>query len=202
MVKRKPAQESLREHMLLLREFVRTPFSTATIAPSSRHLAHGMAGAVRLDIARSVVELGPGTGALTNELLPRLRHDARFLAVELNPTFAEEWQRQFPGRQLELGSVADLQQICLRRQMTDIDCIVSGLPWQSFPEELQVAGLEAVEGVLSPGGQMVTFGYHVGLCIPSGRRFLRLAEKRFRKVERLKWVWRNLPPAYILRCTR
>lgn len=202
MIRRKPAQESLREHMLLLREFVRAPFSTATIAPSSRHLAHRMAGALQLETAQSVVELGPGTGALTNELLPRLHRDARFLAVELNPNFAEEWQRQFPGRQVEVGSVVNLRQICIRHQMPQVDCIVSGLPWPSFPVPLQESGLEEVVSLLNPGGQMVTFGYHVGMCMPSGRHFLRLVERRFRRVERLKWVWRNLPPAYILRCTR
>lgn len=202
MIRRKPAQESFREHILLLREFVRAPLSTATIAPSSRHLAHRMALSVELENAKSVVELGPGTGALTNELVRRLRHDAQFLAVELNPVLAADWQRQFPRYQMAVGSVADLREICSQHQIGNVDCIVSALPWPSFPQELQEAGLEEVVEVLSPGGQMVTFGYHVGMLMPSGRNFLRLIEHRFRKVERLKWVWRNLPPAYILRCTK
>lgn len=202
LMKPEAARESLREHMLLLREFVRYPFHTAALAPSSRHLAHRMAAAVPLSTAKSVVELGPGTGALTKALLPRLDQQARFLAVELNPTFAEEWRRQFPGRQVEVGNVVNLRQICSRHDMHSVDCIVSGLPWPSFPIALQEAGLEEVLSLLSPGGQMVTFGYHVGMCMPSGRHFMRLAQKRFRHVERLAWEWRNLPPAYILRCTR
>ncbi len=202
MINRKPAQESFREHILLLREFVRAPLSTATIAPSSRHLAHRMALSVDLEKAGSVVELGPGTGALTSELLRRLRHDARFLAVELNPVLAADWQRQFPRHQMAVGSVADLRQICSQHQIGNVDCIVSALPWPSFPSELQESGLEEVVDVLRPGGQMVTFGYHVGMLMPSGRNFVRLIEQKFRRVERLKWVWRNLPPAYILRCTK
>lgn len=198
----KPARESLREHMLLLREFVRYPFYTAALAPSSRHLASRMAAAVPLATAENVVELGPGTGALTQALLPKLNPNARFLAVELNPTFAAEWRKQFPGRQIEVGNVANLRQICARHDMKSLDCIVSGLPWPSFPIALQETALEEVLALLKPGGQMVTFGYHVGMCMPSGRHFQKLVQRKFRRVERLAWEWRNLPPAYILRCTR
>jgi phosphatidylethanolamine/phosphatidyl-N-methylethanolamine N-methyltransferase len=198
----KPARDSLREHMLLLREFVRNPFRTAALAPSSRHLAARMVSAVPLGSADHVVELGPGTGALTSALLPRLHQQARFMAVELNPTFAEEWRRQFPGQVVEVGSVVNLRQLCGRQNMTSIDCIVSGLPWPSFPISLQEAALEEVLSLLKPGGQMVTFGYHVGMLMPSGRHFFSLINRRFRRVERLPWEWRNLPPAYILRCTR
>jgi phosphatidylethanolamine/phosphatidyl-N-methylethanolamine N-methyltransferase len=201
-MKSKAARESWREHMLLLREFVRYPFHTAALAPSSRHLADRMVSSVSLSTAKSVVELGPGTGALTKALLPKLKNDARFLAVELNPTFADEWRKQFPGRELALGNVVNLGNICRAHDMTKLDCIVSGLPWPSFPISLQEQALEEVLDLLHPGGQMVTFGYHVGMCMPSGRHFLRLIEKRFQHVERLAWVWRNLPPAYILRCTR
>ncbi len=202
MPKSKPPHEAIQEHMLLLREFVRQPFHTATVAPSSRHLALRMASSVPLSTAKNVVELGPGTGALTSAVLSRLNRNARFLAVELNPTFAEAWSKQFPEREVAIGSVANLRQICKSRSMDSVDCIVSGLPWQSFPEELQETGLDEVISVLPPGGQMVTFGYHVGLCIPSGRRFKSLVHDRFRRVERLAWEWRNLPPAYVLRCTR
>lgn len=195
-------RESFREHMLLLREFVRAPFSTAALAPSSRHLASKMAECVPLGSAQNVVELGPGTGALTSALLSQLSAEARFLAVELNPNFAREWQGKFPGRQVEIGSVVNLRNICERNAMGSVDCIVSGLPWPSFPIELQNQALEEVVNVLKPGGQMVTFGYHVGLCMPSGRHWMKLIERRFGRVERVAWEWRNLPPAYILRCTR
>jgi len=198
----KPTRDTLSEHVLLLREFVRYPFRTAALAPSSRHLAERMASAVPLGSADNVVELGPGTGALTSALLPRLHEQARFMAVELNPVFAERWRSQFPGQVLEVGSVANLRQLCGRQNMSSIDCIVSGLPWPTFPVSLQEAALEEVLSLLKPGGQMVTFGYHLGMLLPSGRHFFRLINRRFRRVERLAWEWRNLPPAYVLRCTR
>lgn len=202
MITSKPARDSFKEHMLLLREFVRNPFDTATVAPSSKHLALRMASSVPLSTADTVIELGPGTGALTNALLPRLKRQARFLAIELNPVLADAWQKQFPGCQVEVGNVNNLSEICRRHELASIDCIISGLPWPSFPVELQKAALEEVLTVLRPGGQMVTFGYHVGMCMPSGRHFHDLVRRRFRRVERLAWEWRNVPPAYILRCTR
>lgn len=202
MLKTKPAREAWREHMLLFREFVRYPFHTAALAPSSRHLAARMAESVPLKTARNVIELGPGTGALTKALLEKLNPDARFMAVELNPTFADAWARQFPDRKITIGNVANLKQICQANGFDSIDCIVSGLPWPSFPTQLQEKGVNEVLDMLTPGGQMVTFGYHVGLCMPTGRHFRRLIKNRFNQVEMLAWEWRNLPPAYILRCTR
>ncbi len=195
-------REGIREHMLLLREFVRKPFDTAALAPSSRHLALKMAASVPLHSARNVVELGPGTGAITSALLPALHPEAKFLAVELNSRFATEWREKFPGQALAQGNVAELGRLCAEHGMDGVDCIVSGLPWPSFPTELQRKGLREVLSVLKPGGQMATFGYHVGLAMPNGRHFLKLTEREFRKVEWVDWEWRNLPPAYILRCSR
>lgn len=192
------------ERALLLKEFVRHPMRTATLAPSSIHLARRMADSLQLSDARVVVEVGPGTGALTQAVLPRLAPAARFLAVERNAALLEAWRGRFQGWNGVEGNVADLRTICAAEGLvpSGVCCIVSGLPWPSFPDWLQDKALEEVASVLRPGGQMVTFGYHMGLMIPGGRRFHQRVLERFRKVERLPWVWRNLPPAFILRCTR
>jgi len=154
--------------------------------------------------ARVVVEIGAGTGALTEAVLPRLAPAARFLAVERNPVLLEAWRKRFNGWKGVEGNVADLGSICGGEGFggSGVCCVVSGLPWPAFPDWLQNQALDEIVSVLRPGGQMVTFGYHMGLMMPAGQRFLKRVGGRFRKVERLPWVWRNVPPAYILRCTR
>jgi phospholipid N-methyltransferase len=177
---------------------------TATLMPSSIHLATRMADALSLPEAKVVVEIGAGTGALTEAVLPRLKPAARFLAVERNPALLEAWRKRFHGWRGVEGNVADLGSICGEEGLagSGVCCVVSGLPWPAFPDWLQNQALDEIVKVLRPGGQMVTFGYHMGLMMPAGQRFLKRVGGRFQKVERLPWVWRNVPPAYILRCTR
>ncbi len=174
----------------------------AAVAPSSKYLAERMGESLELGKARTVVELGPGSGALTKAILPRMAPGARYLAVERNPRLAKWWRRKFEGYRLVEGCVGDLAQICAAEGLGEVDCIVSGLPWPAFSNGLQDRAIEAIVEVLAPGGQIATFGYAVGLMMPGGQRFLREAKRRFQRTERLPWEWRNLPPAYVLRCTR
>jgi phosphatidylethanolamine/phosphatidyl-N-methylethanolamine N-methyltransferase len=194
--------KSVGDYKLILREFARDPFSVATVCPSSPFLARHLANSLALADAKVVVELGPGTGALTEAVLPRLRPDVRFLAVERNPALCAAWRKRYPKYDVVEGSVADLAQICKSQGIDSVDCVVSGLPWPSFDAELQEAGLSGVHRVLGPGGQMASFGYHIGLLMPGRQRYYKLLDKYFSHVERLSWEWRNLPPAFVTRCTK
>jgi phosphatidylethanolamine/phosphatidyl-N-methylethanolamine N-methyltransferase len=194
--------KSVEDYKLILREFARDPFAVATVCPSSPFLARHLANSLALSNAKVVVELGPGTGALTEAVLPRLKPGVRFLAVERNPALCAAWRKRYPGYDVVEGSVADLQQICRDQGIESVDCVVSGLPWPSFDLELQKAGLSGVHQVLSPGGQMAAFGYHIGLLMPGFQRYYKLLSHYFSNVERLSWEWRNLPPAFVTRCTK
>jgi phospholipid N-methyltransferase len=83
-----------------------------------------------------------------------------------------------------------------------VDCILSGLPWAAFPEQLQDRLLEEACKNLAPQGFFVTFAYLQGLLLPAGRRFARKIRGRFTHVEKSPVVWRNLPPAFVYRCQR
>jgi phospholipid N-methyltransferase len=83
-----------------------------------------------------------------------------------------------------------------------VDCIVSGLPWASFPESRQVEFLDEMMRVLKPGGQFVTFAYVHGLFLPPGRRFSRILPKYFSSISKSPVIWKNIPPAFVYRCTR
>ena len=83
-----------------------------------------------------------------------------------------------------------------------IDSIVCGLPWAVFDEELQDSLLNATLDSLKPGGQFATFAYLQGLLLPAGKRFKEKLAQSFSKVETSPTVWRNLPPAFVYRCTK
>ncbi|MCB1635537.1 MAG: hypothetical protein KDI51_13160, partial [Xanthomonadales bacterium] len=77
------------------RHWLRSPLTTASVVPSGEELAARMADQIRPE-DRFVVELGPGTGALTGTLLQRLPDAAEMVAVELNADFARQLSERFP----------------------------------------------------------------------------------------------------------
>jgi phospholipid N-methyltransferase len=93
-----------------------------------------------------------------------------------------------------------VQSICKSQGIEHVDMIISGLPWASFPDELQIATLEGVRNVLKPGGRLVTFGYHIGTMLPAGRRFYRRLPEYFSRITRSPYIWLNLPPAFVITC--
>jgi len=160
---------------------------------------------VDLASAKLVLEYGPGTGAFTSEILRRVSPKADFIAIELSPRFASVVRSKHPGLRVRERSVADVESVLRDESLPDrqsVDAIVSGLPWASFPEELQRDCLSAAVRVLRPGGVFVTFGYHLSSLLPAARRFARALPTHFAGVSRSETVWLNLPPAFVLHCTK
>ena len=183
--------------MSITREFLRHPFRTGAVAASSRHLAHAMTSGLDLEQADTVVELGPGTGAVTEAILPRLAPGARLIAVELNPILARRLADRHRGDPVEVvtGSAADLPRLVPGR----VDAVVSGLPWTMIPEPLRQRILDAVTRVLAEEGRFTTFAYLHAAWTPPARDFAAQLAARFTTVERSRAVWANLPPAFVYR---
>lgn len=187
--------------LTFLREFLRSPATVGAVAPSSPALARQMVLQADVSSAAAIVEFGPGTGAFTRAILASAAPTAAFLAIERNPTLARILQEELPGVRVHHDSVENLGAILGEAGIAKVDCILSGLPWAAFSEELQDRLLDEVCSTLAPGGRFVTFAYLQGLLLPAGRRFARKIRGRFGRVTKSPVVWRNLPPAFVYRCT-
>lgn len=185
-----------------VRQFILNTGMVGAIAPSSRYLAEEMVRGLDLANAQAVLEFGPGSGVVTDSILPRLGKQTKFVPIELNNEMVAAFRKRHPRVPLVHDSVEHARRICDQHGIDKVDYIISGLPWASFPESLQVRILEAVMTVLKPGGVLVTFGYHIGTVLPAGKRFARLLPRYFTKFDRTPFVWRNIPPAFVLRMTR
>ncbi|WP_369263728.1 class I SAM-dependent methyltransferase [Streptomyces sp. R35] len=183
--------------MSIMREFLRRPRLTGAVAPSSATLAQAMTSGLDLERANVVVELGSGTGAITEAIRRRLAPGTRLIAVELNPVFAQRLADRYRDSTVEVvhGSAEDLPTLVRH----PVDAVVSGLPWTVMPHERQRRILDAVTGVLSADGRFSTFAYVHAAWTPPARRFAAELSARFSTVERSRIVWPNLPPAYVHR---
>lgn len=190
------------EYGKFLKVFLRAPALTSAIVPSSPWLAERMIEGLRLDQARVVVELGAGTGAFTRVVQKELHPAAVFLAVEIDPVFAKHLKRRFPRVHVINDSAEHLGRHLQSLGQSYADCILSGLPWAGFKAEEQRRLLEAVLGVLRPGGYLTTYAYNHVAWLPGGQRFRKLLRSSFPSVETTRTEWRNLPPAFVYRCRK
>lgn len=186
----------------IFREFLKSPNKVGAVAPSSRYLANAMLDQLKWDSLKSVVEYGPGTGAISRQLLKRVGEQQKFFAVELNGNFIPVLRKKLPELTVFHESVGDIRHICNREGVDWVDGIISGLPWTAFPESLQKELLEATLSVLADGGQFVTFAYVHGLALQNARRFRARLREAFSEVTVSPVVWRNLPPAVFYSCRK
>lgn len=195
-------QGVFQEYLDFFLGFATRPRSTGAIAPSSRALARMMVRGYDLKNASLVVEIGPGTGAFTGVLLESLPDPARYLGLELNPDFVRRLREKFPQAEIRNDSAENIvQHVAERGAEVKADYVVCGLPWAIFPQDLQERILGGIHRVLRPGGRFSTFTYVHALALPPARRFRRMLESRFSKVELSPIVWKNVPPAVAYYCT-
>jgi phospholipid N-methyltransferase len=152
--------------------------------------------------ARAIVEFGPGTGAFTREIAPRLAPGCRYLGIELNPVFVQGLRAEFPRLNFVQSSVADLERLLPEFGLGPIDAIVCGLPWASLPVTLQQTVFAAVDRTLAPGGVFVTFGYLQSAVLPGAWALRRRLHGSFAEVCRSSVVWGNVPPAFAYICRK
>lgn len=189
------------DHVAFFESFLREPASVGAVVPSSPALAKAMIAGFDLENADTVVELGPGTGAFTAPILQGIGRRTTFIALELDEHHVSRLKKKFPDAAIYNDSAANLHGYLSRHGKRRADYIVSGLPWASIPLKEQGRIMDAILASLAPGGMFTTFGYFHTRLLPSSKRFCRRLEQEFALVERSKLVWRNIPPAYVYRCT-
>jgi phosphatidylethanolamine/phosphatidyl-N-methylethanolamine N-methyltransferase len=182
--------------------FVRRPGVVGSMLPSSEALAHAMVAECDLRQARTVVELGPGTGAVTRPILQRIGEQTLFLALELEENHVRNLRQRFPRMRVFRDSAEQLCRYLRRYQRGKAEVVISGLPWANLPAAPQERLFKAVLRGVSADGVFVTFAYVHAWWMPGATRFRRLLRRHFQEVIRSRIVWRNLPPAYVFYCRR
>lgn len=187
---------------LFVKQLFTRPGSTGAIVPSSTALARCMLEYAAPAPDAVIAEFGPGTGAFTSHILESLQPEQRFFAIEVNEDFAAVLRARFPGLSLHVGCASEVEKCCRLEGVQGVDCVISGLPWAIFPDELQNKILGAMLRVMPEGGSFVTFAYLQGLIMPAGRKFKQNLKRLFSRVEASNVVWKNVPPAIVYRCIK
>ena len=190
------------DNQRFLTAFLRRPTTMGAVAPSSARLGAVLASVVPVAGQPVVVELGPGTGAVSTVIHDRLPAGSRHLAVELDAGMVAHLQQHHPYLEVVHGDARDLGKLLVAHDIDRVDAVVCGLPWALFDDNTQAAILGEISRVIGGTGAFTTFAYVQGMALPAARRFRRTLRATFEEVLISATVWRNLPPAFVYACRR
>jgi phosphatidylethanolamine/phosphatidyl-N-methylethanolamine N-methyltransferase len=193
-----PSGPSLREHLLLFGRFLRSPRAVGAVAPSSRALACEMVHDLDPVESGCVVELGPGTGVFTRQIVARLSPQAHYLVVEIDEAFVARIRATWPQVDCVRESAEDLERLVRERHLPPVEHIISGLPFASLPGAVTTRILDAIQRTLAPGGTFTTFQYVHAYVMPAAVHFRRDLTARLGSAPERRLVMSNVPPAYVL----
>jgi phosphatidylethanolamine/phosphatidyl-N-methylethanolamine N-methyltransferase len=193
------SRERWQDHWLFLTHFRKSPRTVGAIAPSSRALARAMLDGLALEPGDRVVELGPGTGAVTGEIARRLPAGAACLAIDVDPVFTERVGARWPGITSVCDRAERLMEIAHARGLLPVDHIVSGLPFASLPVSGARAIVEGIVASLRAGGTFTTFQYLHAYGFPSAVTVRQTLTREMGSSPARTLVLGNLPPALVLR---
>jgi len=179
----------LDDEVRFIRSWLERPLSTGAVTPSGRVLARTMARYVNPNLAGPVVELGPGTGPVTEALLAEGIEPERLVLVEFNPAFCQLLRARFPTATVVQGDAYGLRRLVGGILQQPAAAIVSGLPLVTKPMRMRLRLLRDALQLLRPGAPFIQFTYAVVPPIPK-----KLGGVRAEASER---IWKNMPPARV-----
>jgi phosphatidylethanolamine/phosphatidyl-N-methylethanolamine N-methyltransferase len=179
----------LDDEVRFLRSWIEKPLHMGAVMPSGRLLARTMAQYVDTRSEGPVVELGPGTGAITSALIERGVDQSRLVLVEYNPGFCALLRDRYPHAKVVQGDAYALRD-SLRKVLTaPASAVVSGLPLVTKPMLTRLKLIRDAFAALAPGAPFVQFTYSVAPPIPKSLPGV--------STEASERIWMNLPPARV-----
>ena len=187
----KTGRRALADSARFLKTLIAAPRLTGAVAPSGRALARAMAAAIGSPTQGLVVELGPGTGPVTQSLIETGLPAERLVLVEYDPGFCRMLERRFGGVRVIQGDAYDLPRTLAGFAGEPIAALVSSLPLLNQPPPRRTKLIADAFALMGPPGVFVQFTY--GLQSPIPRDF---CANRY-SANRSRPILRNLPPAFV-----
>ena len=179
----------LDDEVRFLRSWIEKPLHVGAVMPSGKLLARTMAQYVDVDSKGPVIELGPGTGAITNALIEHGVDQKRLVLVEYNPGFCALLRDRYPQAKVVQGDAYALRASLDKVLDAPASAVVSGLPLVTKPMLTRLKLIRDAFVALAPGAPFVQFTYSVAPPIPKSLPGV--------STEASERIWMNLPPARV-----
>jgi phosphatidylethanolamine/phosphatidyl-N-methylethanolamine N-methyltransferase len=179
----------LDDEMQFIRSWIEKPLSIGAVTPSSKALARTMARYVDPQAKGPVIELGPGTGPVTEALVAHGIDPSRLILVEFNPDFCRLLRTRYPAATVVQGDAYRLRRLLAETVREPAAAMVSGLPLVTKPLRTRLRLIADAMALMAPGAPFVQFTYAMVPPIPRELSSL--------TAEASELIWLNLPPARV-----
>jgi phosphatidylethanolamine/phosphatidyl-N-methylethanolamine N-methyltransferase len=179
----------LDDEVRFIRSWLERPLTIGAVTPSGKILARTMARYVDPNSTGPVVELGPGTGPVTEALVAAGVEPSRLVLVEFNPGFCRILRARYPEATLVQGDAYSMRRLLETLLLQPAAAVVSGLPLVTKPVMMRWRLIRDAFELMVPGAPFVQFTYSVAAPLPK-----RLGGF---SVESSARIWMNLPPARV-----
>jgi phospholipid N-methyltransferase len=181
--------------LVFARNFFKNPRMLGSVIPSSKYLVQQLLSDVDWERARVIVELGPGVGTISREVLRRMRPDATLLAFEINDDFVRHLKQNFTDSRLRVQhrSGAAVNDALRELRLGKADYVIAGIPFSIMSDEDRMAVLRNCREALAEGGEMLVYQFSAKVRAD--------LEQLYGGVRRM-FEPRNVLPAHIFKCRK
>ncbi len=178
--------------LLFFKEFLRSPFTVGSICPSSTLLTKQLVTAIPAHCQGMIIDLGAGTGIVTEQLLTCGYPETKVVAIEKSSELASVISRRWPKIQVINNDAASaLSDLYKTGTHLPVDAIISSLPLRVLPAASVCEIMNGVCKLISDDGCLIQYSYAVWMKFPLQDYGLHPDGSTF--------VLGNLPPAKVER---
>jgi len=178
-----------------IKQYLFKPRTVGAVLPSSKYLAKKMIEGIDFSTAECIAEYGPGTGVFTDKIIKEKKPETVLIILEKDTAFFDDLKIKYVGLKnvyVINDSAENIGKYLTQMKLDKIDYIVSGLPFASLPQDVSINILTEAKRFLSNNGVFITFQYTL---------FKRDFIEKYFKIEKITRELRNIPPAYVFKCT-
>ena len=177
------------DELAFIRSWIDKPLSMGAVTPSGKRLTRAMARYVDPKAPGPIIELGSGTGAITEALVAKGVEPSRLVLVEFNPSFCRLLRTRYPEATVIQGDAYRIQHLLGGFLREPAAAVVSGLPLQTKPFKRRLKLMDEAFSLMAPNAPFVQFTYAMVSPIR-----MRPADVT---AEASEPIWLNVPPARV-----
>lgn len=172
--------------------WLKSPKEVGSLIPSSRYLCEFLASQINPESQLPIVELGAGTGVVTEALIKTGIDPEKIFVVERDKDLFKFLKKRFPELNIINGDATELKSLLDKYNINEVSAVVSSLPIINIDDHIVTEILKQAFAMLDGKGDFIQYTYSpVSPISKSIRNVIHLNEQR------LKRVWRNIPPATV-----
>jgi phospholipid N-methyltransferase len=181
-----------RERGLFFHKFLRSPLTVGSVTPSSHFLTNKMMKPIEWGCVSAMAELGAGTGVFTRAIHQLSLPETQVIVFENDADMRAHLREAFPTFH-HRSDALELTRAVWELGLSGLDCIVSGLPFGAFSQDLRSRIMERIVDALKPEGVFIQFQYSLQMLPELCQRFAHV---------QVGFVPLNMPPAFVYVCRK